>query len=267
MPKRFVHAFILSLCAAVLLISTAFAQWPTTCVGLNDIVEAHLGNTENVGIYQKVFGDQAEQACQNDHRDDVRSVFAWALPELPSVAQPPPISTPSPTPQPASEATTTTPIPSDPSTYFTHWSESREIDPVTNSPIHTATHWSTIGVIGEDSSSISVRCRDGEMAIFVFFDGEYLSTFSDNRLEVEWRWNDDSSPSSGRWTRSTNAEATFVPSSLRGSFGRSLIHASRLALRVRDANGDVLTSVYRFQGATPSDHPVRRAFQTCGQNI
>ncbi len=54
-------------------------QWPTTCVDLNDIVEAHLGNDENVGIYQRVFGDQAEQGCQNDHRDDVRGVFSWAF--------------------------------------------------------------------------------------------------------------------------------------------------------------------------------------------
>ena len=54
-------------------------QWPTTCVDLNDIVEAHLGNDANVGIYQRVFGDQAEQGCQNDHRDDVRAVFSWAF--------------------------------------------------------------------------------------------------------------------------------------------------------------------------------------------
>ena len=68
--------------ATILLASSAspvFAQWPTTCVDLNDIVEAHLGNHNNVGIYQRVFGDQAEQACQNDHRDDVRGVFAWAF--------------------------------------------------------------------------------------------------------------------------------------------------------------------------------------------
>ena len=54
-------------------------QWPTTCVDLNDIVEGHLGNQGNVAIYQNTFGDQAEAACQNDHRDDVRSVFAWAI--------------------------------------------------------------------------------------------------------------------------------------------------------------------------------------------
>ncbi len=54
-------------------------DWPTTCVELNDIVEGHLGNEGNVAIYQNTFGDQAEAACQNDHRHDVRSVFAWAI--------------------------------------------------------------------------------------------------------------------------------------------------------------------------------------------
>ena len=54
-------------------------EWPTSCVDLNDIVEEHLGRTGNVGIYQRTFGDQAEAACQNDHRNDVRSVFAWAI--------------------------------------------------------------------------------------------------------------------------------------------------------------------------------------------
>ena len=51
----------------------------TTCVDLNDIVEAHLGNYHNVGIYQQVFGLDAEAACQGDHRSDVLAVFWWAL--------------------------------------------------------------------------------------------------------------------------------------------------------------------------------------------
>ena len=63
-------------------------SWPTTCVDLNDIVEDHLGNQGNVGIYQRTFGDQAEQACQNDHRNDVRGVFAWAFPEASSATMP-----------------------------------------------------------------------------------------------------------------------------------------------------------------------------------
>ena len=72
-------------------------DWPTTCVELNDIVEGHLGNEGNVAIYQNTFGDQAEAACQNDHRDDVRSVFAWAIGT--TGAAPPP-APPAPTPSP-----------------------------------------------------------------------------------------------------------------------------------------------------------------------
>ena len=60
-------------------VSIAQAQWPTTCVELNDLAEAAAGNHQNVGIYQRTYGDQAEARCQNDHRDDVRRTFAWAL--------------------------------------------------------------------------------------------------------------------------------------------------------------------------------------------
>ncbi len=76
--KRLIVSAAAALLAAVTA-GVASAQWPTTCVELNDIVEAHLANHGNVGIYQRTFGDQAEQACQNDHRNDVRSVFAWAI--------------------------------------------------------------------------------------------------------------------------------------------------------------------------------------------
>ena len=60
-------------------VSIAHAQWPTTCVELNDLAEAAAGNHQNVGIYQRAYGDQAEAQCQSDHRDDVRRTFAWAL--------------------------------------------------------------------------------------------------------------------------------------------------------------------------------------------
>lgn len=63
----------------VLSAGPTLAQWPTTCVTLNDIVEAHLGNNSNVGIYQRAYGDQAEPGCRNDHRDDVRAAFGWAF--------------------------------------------------------------------------------------------------------------------------------------------------------------------------------------------
>ena len=67
-------------------------DWPTTCVELNDIVEGHLDNQRNVAIYQNTFGDQAEVACQNDHRNDMRSVFAWAIGGATATAVGPPLA-------------------------------------------------------------------------------------------------------------------------------------------------------------------------------
>ncbi len=60
-------------------VSITHAQWPATCVELNDLAEAAVGAHQNVGIYQRTYGDQAEAQCQDDHRDDVRRTFAWAL--------------------------------------------------------------------------------------------------------------------------------------------------------------------------------------------
>ena len=81
-------ALAAAVAAALVFATPVFAQWPTTCVDLNDIVEQHLGRTNNVGIYQRVFGDQAEAACQGDHREDVRGVFGWAFGLASPAAQP-----------------------------------------------------------------------------------------------------------------------------------------------------------------------------------
>ncbi|MDE2868996.1 MAG: ankyrin repeat domain-containing protein [Chloroflexota bacterium] len=81
-------AAVVAVAVAAAVATPVFAQWPTTCVDLNDIVEQHLGRTNNVGIYQRVFGDQAEAACQGDHREDVRGVFAWAFGLASPAAQP-----------------------------------------------------------------------------------------------------------------------------------------------------------------------------------
>ena len=72
------------LAAAVAALDTPdAAPWPTGCVALSDIVERHRGNGHKVGIYQRVFGDQAEGACQFDHRARVSNAFAWAFTESP----------------------------------------------------------------------------------------------------------------------------------------------------------------------------------------
>ena len=46
---------------------------------MNDMVEASEHGSGAVGIYQRAFGDGAEAACQNDHRDDIQRAFAWAI--------------------------------------------------------------------------------------------------------------------------------------------------------------------------------------------
>ena len=81
-------AAVVAVAAAATLATPVFAQWPTTCVDLNDIVENHLGRDNNVGIYQRAFGDQAEAGCQGDHREDVRGVFGWAFDLAPSAPPP-----------------------------------------------------------------------------------------------------------------------------------------------------------------------------------
>ena len=67
--KRLTLAFFAVSVLVGLSVSTALAQWPTNCVELNDLIEASLGNHENVGIYERVHGDQAEAVCQSEHRD------------------------------------------------------------------------------------------------------------------------------------------------------------------------------------------------------
>ena len=68
--KRLTLAFLAVSVLVGLSVSTALAQWPTSCVELNDVIEASLGNDENVGIYVRVHGDQAEAACRREHERD-----------------------------------------------------------------------------------------------------------------------------------------------------------------------------------------------------
>ena len=67
--------------AAGLAALNPFSGWPTTCIELNDIVEGHLGNVGNVGIYPRVYPNpaHAEAACQADHEYEVRDAFGWAF--------------------------------------------------------------------------------------------------------------------------------------------------------------------------------------------
>ncbi len=84
--RRLVVAVAVAMVVAAGTTATVGAQWPMACVELNDIVERHLGNSGKVGIYQRTFGEQAEDACQSDHLADVRGAFAWAFETSPTPA-------------------------------------------------------------------------------------------------------------------------------------------------------------------------------------
>ena len=102
---KIVVAVTVATALAVGTAASVTARWPTACVELNDIVERHLGNHHNIGIYQRTFGSgyAAEQACQNDHWNDVRATFGWAIPAL-TVAYVPQAPSPPPGPSLAEQA-------------------------------------------------------------------------------------------------------------------------------------------------------------------
>ena len=85
--KRLVLAAFAVVALLAISVSTALAQWPTSCVELNDIIEAYLGNDENIGIYERVHGDQAEAACRREHERD-GFLFGGRRYKTPSKADP-----------------------------------------------------------------------------------------------------------------------------------------------------------------------------------
>lgn len=67
--KRLVLVTISVVALLGITVSAVLAEWPTSCVELNDLIEAGRGNDHNIGIYQRVHGDQAEAVCRSEHRD------------------------------------------------------------------------------------------------------------------------------------------------------------------------------------------------------
>ena len=62
--------------------------WPTTCVGLYDMIQSHRGDNDKVGIYERLHGDEAEEVCREDQRTQMEAALAWAMPTLTAVAVP-----------------------------------------------------------------------------------------------------------------------------------------------------------------------------------
>ena len=100
MRRSWLAALVVAVLALVAGASPAVAVWPTTCIEANDAFEFAAGRHENVGIYQRVYGNAAaaEAACRRDHRDDISSAFWWAVQGVDRA--PGPVATPEPTPAP-----------------------------------------------------------------------------------------------------------------------------------------------------------------------
>ncbi len=89
------RAVLASLAAALTLvvaISIAWGHtpggWPTSCVGLYDLIQSHRGDNDKVGIYQRLHGGEAEEVCREDQRAQMETALAWALPTLTAVPVP-----------------------------------------------------------------------------------------------------------------------------------------------------------------------------------
>ena len=222
-------------------------DWPTTCVELNDIVEGHLGNQDNVAIYQNTFGDLAEAACQNDHREDVRSVFAWAIRE------PAPETTPA--QMPAPERAFTGPW------YYRTTADSRQA--------------LTASEAGLDSKAwLFVRCDTGGarpgFRVYLYWFGSRVPELSDRevrRLELIYRFHDERDAVAGWWDAWRNEEgATFMilDENKREAFARQLMNASGLHVRLTKSGHS--TDFY-FGGHSHVEHPVTAVMRHCGMTV
>ena len=235
-------------------------DWPTTCVELNDIVEGHLGNEGNVGIYQNTFGDQAEAACQNDHRNDVRSVFAWAIGGT-TVEAPAPQATPQPTPAPTSTPSLVEAFQSK------KWIYRVEADPISQKDRHRA----ILIQSNEDGFlSVSVRCwldRENAFQILVNWETGRIEGDLNNQVKVEYRFVGDD-PRAELWNSSGSGAAVFAPSNIEVRFARQLLSSSGLHFRAQDYETlRPYVAGFELDGQSDPNHPVRKVMQACGITV
>ncbi len=218
---RHVRAIVLAIVAVLVLALPALAQWPTTCVELNDIVEAHLGNHGNAGIYQRVFGADAEAGCRRDHREDVRGTFGWAGD----------VSSPS------LEAASS-------------WEFYEYTDDVTGAPGYVAVNRSPEG--------IWVEFKKGELYVWVRPGPgvQITKRASDGRVPVQYRF-DDTPHRDALWYASPDNYAT-IGGPPAAEFARRLLTASELEFRATSADGSTHRATWSFGGADYAAHPVRK---------
>ncbi|MCY3802134.1 MAG: hypothetical protein OXG46_11215 [Chloroflexi bacterium] len=215
------------------------AQWPTTCVGANDAFESWLGNDHNVGIYQRVFGygPEAEEACRNDHRNDVRGAFAWAL-----------------------DTTSSTPVqPANAKSW---------IEDDTGTIVESSRP--------DGSAFLAVLCSDGELLIGVLWTGAdvpQLSLGEFRATEVRFRYHGHADLVTDSWFggetpfRGETVVAVIInPLDTHKAtlYAQTFMLASGLTVNLPEHG---LSADFHLAPYVDSEHPVRRAARMCGVTV
>ena len=227
--SRIVLSMVFAAVAAFGLATPALAQWPTMCVGLNDIVEAHLGNEENVGIYHRVFGPVAEEACRRDHRDDVQRTFGWAFGNFQSGVQ--------------NDAGWT---------YYEYEEVGLGIFGF------AASYTSDIEIIVDFRTDLNYPERSGLHVWIEFGPSADISVRdSDGRVVVQYRFDDDPYDDA-LWRRSSSPRSTYAWRAQAAEFARRLLSATSLDFRVLDAGLSIYNKTWLFDESDHHAHPIRR---------
>lgn len=226
---RSVLTALLAIVAAFGLATPALAQWPTTCVDLNDIVEAHLGNEGNVGIYQRAFGSSAEAACRNDHREDVQETFGWAFGGAPSTAEE-----------------------NSPWEYV----EYDEVDTGISGSL--ARYRSHVEIIIDFRRTLDNR-QHNELYAWIDFglSAEISGRGSDDHVPVQYRFG-DTNYVFRQWYATDDKEAVFTWRTGAAELARNLLIASNLDFRATSSDGSIHAQTWTLDGSDHHAHPIRR---------
>ncbi len=247
--KRSIFAIIAGLLLAAGISTVALAQWPTTCVEANDAFERYVGNEHNVGIYQRTFGDgpEAEQACQNDHREDIRAAFNWAIPESTPATAPTPVEPP---PPPAKD--------------YGNWRYTNR----------DGTHWAWISS-SSLNAALEVRCgettRRFPFLVYLLWyntPDDALSDLDDGEynIKVQYRWHRHAAAYQthiwweGGWR-------VFLPDDRGADFARLLIRDPGISFRVRsETSSRTYEADFDNLGTDDGpDHPIRQVMRVCAK--
>ena len=221
---RIVLSVLVAAVATFGLATPVLAQWPTTCVDLNDIVEAHLGNDGNVGIYQRAFGEGAEAACRNDHRDDVQGTFGWVFGGSVS---------------PAKNASS--------------WEFYEFTSDDTDEPIIRAYHGSPEGLF------VQFEVEKHEFYVFVRPgpDAHVTGRDRDGGVPVQYRFN-GGSYRDALWYVTSENKGAYIFGSKAAEFARQLLTVSQLDFRVTNTDGFTHAQSWTFDGSDHHAHPIRK---------